>query len=223
VCFLMTRDMTRLEGLFVGGSGGAAVAGAIKYARTMEAKATPSSPPLKILVFLCDAGQKYVSKIFNDDWMRENGFLEDQVGLGVVADILNMGGKDQSGKDQRRIVTASPESKVRDVIDILKSRGISQLPVVEGGKLRGIVAEIDILRHLVSRQKTLDSPIREIVESDYATVTPATKIELLQGVLAESKAAIVLSGDEVVGIVTQIDLIDYLARFNPVPSGATGA
>src|SRR6516225_445599 len=80
-CFLMTRDLTRLEGLFVGGSGGAAVAGAIKYARAQ-------SSPLKILVFLCDAGQKYVSKIFNDEWMRENGFLDDQPGLGTVRDIV---------------------------------------------------------------------------------------------------------------------------------------
>src|SRR5690606_18348996 len=69
-CFLMTRAMTREEGLFVGGSGGAAVAGAIKWAKN---KSAPKGRPLKVLVFLCDGGQKYVSKIFNDDWMREIG------------------------------------------------------------------------------------------------------------------------------------------------------
>src|ERR1700761_2896906 len=135
-CFSMTRDLTRLEGLFVGGSGGAAVAGAIKYAQARQKKE-------KILVFLCDAGQKYVSKIFNDDWMRENGFLEDQPGLGTVRDILAVGSR-------KKIVTARPTSKVREVIDTLKSLGISQLPVVEDGKLRGIVAEVDLLRHLVT-------------------------------------------------------------------------
>src|SRR5580693_7413443 len=122
-CFLMTRDLTRLEGLFVGGSGGAAVAGAIKYARQVD-------KPRKIIVFLCDGGNKYVSKIFNDDWMRENGFLDDEPGLGTVRDILHAG-------ERKKLATASPTSKVREVIATLKSLGISQLPVVEGGKLRG--------------------------------------------------------------------------------------
>ncbi len=197
-CFLMTRDMTRLEGLFVGGSGGAAVAGAIKYARASKRKE-------KILVFLCDAGQKYVSKIFNDDWMRENGFMDDQPGLGTVQDILR-------GQEGKNIVTATSQSKVRDVIATLKKLGISQLPVVEKNKLRGIVAEVDLLRHLVTGTKTLDSTIGELVESDYATVSPDTKIELLQGVLNDAKVAIVTQREEVVGIVTKIDLIDFLAR-----------
>ncbi len=202
-CFLMTRDLTRLEGLFVGGSGGAAVAGAIKYARAQNRK-------MKILVFLADGGQKYVSKIFNDDWMRENGFLDDEPGLGTVNDILHAKGK-------TKIVTASPQSKVKDVIATLKSLGISQLPVIDKGHLRGIVGEVDLLRHLVNGQKKLDSTIGELVEGDYATVTPDTKIELLQGVLADAKVAIAMEEDEVVGIVTKIDLIDYLAKKPPEP------
>ncbi len=197
-CFLMTRDMTRLEGLFVGGSGGAAVAGAIKWAKNKKG-------PLKILVFLCDAGQKYVSKIFNDDWMRENGFLEEEPGLGTVADVLHMRGK-------RKIVTASSSAKVKAVIETLKQLGISQLPVVDKGKLRGVVGEIDLLRHLVAGgAKASTSTIASLVESDYATVTPDTKLELLQNVLADARAAIVMESDSVVGIVTKIDLIEYLS------------
>src|SRR5690242_955043 len=80
-CFLMTRDLVRLEGLYVGGSGGAAVAGALKYARQTQKKEN-------IVVLLPDGAGKYLSKIFNDDWMRENGFLDDETGLGVVADVL---------------------------------------------------------------------------------------------------------------------------------------
>jgi len=198
-CFLMTRDMTRLEGLFVGGSGGAAVAGAIKWAKTKKG-------PLKILVFLCDAGQKYVSKIFNDDWMRENGFLEDEPGLGTVSDVLQMRGK-------HKIVTTTGSAKVKEVIATLKDLGISQLPVVEKGKLRGVIGEIDLLRHLVSGgQKASNATIASLVESDYATVTPDTKLELLQGVLADARAAIVTERDAVVGIVTKIDLIEYLSK-----------
>jgi cystathionine beta-synthase len=205
-CFLMTRDLTRLEGLFVGGSGGAAVAGALTYARQI------ATAGQKILVFLADGGHKYMSKIFNDDWMRENGFLDDATGLGTVRDLLVA--KDRVG---RELVTATPASKVRDVIATLASRGISQLPVVEHGKLKGIVAEVDLLRHLVSGHKTLDSPIDELIEGDYATVTQNTKLELLQTVLGDAKVAIVEDGDEVVGIVTKIDLIAFLARDSVPP------
>ncbi len=198
-CFLMTRDMTRLEGLFVGGSGGAVVAGALKWAKNKKG-------PLKILVFLCDAGQKYVSKIFNDDWMRENGFLEEEPGLGTVSDVLHMRGK-------HKIVTTTSTAKVKDVIATLKELGISQLPVVEKGKLRGVIGEIDLLRHLVSGgSKAAGATIGSLVESDYATVSPDTKIELLQGVLADARAAIVMDRDAVVGIVTKIDLIEFLSK-----------
>jgi cystathionine beta-synthase len=214
-CFLMTRDLTRLEGLFVGGSGGAAVAGAIKYASLYPNK------KMKILVFLCDGGNKYVSKIFNDDWMRENGFLEDQPGLGTVSDILHAKGRSE-------MVTATPSSKVREVIATMKRLSISQLPVVEKGKLRGIVAEVDLLRHLVTGLKTLDSAIGDLAEGDYATVTLDTKVELLQAALADAKVAIVTEREEVRGIVTKIDLIDFLARqpgkaaSTPPPAIATG-
>jgi cystathionine beta-synthase len=198
-CFLMTRELTRTEGLFVGGSGGAAVAGAIKYARAND------RPGLKILVFLCDGGNKYVSKIFNDDWMRENGFLDDQPGLGTVRDLL-------AAKGHHAMVTATPQSKVREVIELMKRQSISQVPVVEKGKLRGIVAEVDLLRHLVTGTKRLDSPIGDIAESDYATVSPDTKVELVQAALADAKVAIVTDEETVKGIVTKIDLIDFLAR-----------
>jgi cystathionine beta-synthase len=205
-CFLMTRDLVRLEGLFVGGSGGAAVAGAIKYARQSGKKEN-------ILVLLPDAASKYISKIFNDEWMRENGFLgEEEKSMGTVRELLNL-------KGHAPVVSAKVEDRVRDVIDTMKSHGISQLPVLDHGKLRGMVHEVDLLRHLVKGQGTLDSTIADIVESDYATVSPATKVELLKNVLNDAKLAIVLEGDQVVGLVTKIDLIDYLAR-RAIPVGA---
>ena len=104
-CFLMTRDLTRLEGLFVGGSGGAAVAGAIKYAQRAR-QARHEDPRLPAAT----RGQKYVSKIFNDDWMRENGFLDDEPGLGTVRDICSR------AQDRTKVVTATPTRQVRDVI-----------------------------------------------------------------------------------------------------------
>jgi cystathionine beta-synthase len=102
---------------------------------------------------------------------------------------------------------------VRHVISTMKSHGISQLPILaEDGALRGIVAEVDVLRHLVSGEGHLDGTISPIIESDYATVTADTKIELLQSVLADAKVALVIEGERLVGIVSKIDVIDYLAK-----------
>lgn len=196
-CFLMTRDLVRLEGLYVGGSGGAAVAGALKYARQSQKKEN-------IVVLLPDGAAKYLSKIFNDDWMRENGFLEEEPGLGMVADLLR--------NKSAEVIVAKTTDRVRDVIARMKAHGISQLPVMEEGKLMGAVAEVDLLRYLVSGEHSLDSAIGPLVESDYATVSPHTKIELVQGLLNEARMAIVIDGEGVTGIVTKIDLIDYLAR-----------
>jgi cystathionine beta-synthase len=195
-CFTMTRDLVRLEGLYVGGSCGAAVAGAVKYARQTQKKEN-------ILVVLPDSAAKYLSKIFNDDWMRENGFLEN-TGLGVVSDLLKTKSED--------VITARPSDRVRDVIARMKAHGISQLPVVEDDKLLGAVAEVDLLRYLVSGEHSLDSPVGALAESDYATVSPRTSIENLQGLLNDARMAIVTEEQKIVGVVTKIDLIDFLAR-----------
>jgi cystathionine beta-synthase len=204
-CFLMTRDLVRLEGLFVGGSGGAAVAGAIKYAKASGKKEN-------ILVLLPDGASKYISKIFNDDWMRDNGFLEEEKGLGTVRDLL-------AHKPAGSVVTTSTDAKVGEVIELLKGHGISQVPVLEGTRLRGMVHEVDLLRHLVQGGGTLGSSVADLVEGDYATVTPATKVELLKGVLNDAKIAIVTDREQVIGVISKIDLIDYLAqRATPVAS-----
>jgi cystathionine beta-synthase len=137
--------------------------------------------------------------------MRENGFLEDD-GLGLVGDLL----KHKSDE----IITAHPADRVRDVIARMRAHGISQLPVVEEGRLLGAVAEVDLLRYLVSGEHSLDSSVGPLAESDYATVSPRTSIENLQGLLNNARMAIVIDEVEakIVGVVTKIDLIDYLAR-----------
>jgi len=196
-CFLMTRDLVRLEGLYTGGSSGAAVAGAIKYA-----KANPDKK--NIVVLICDSAAKYLSKIFNDDWMRENGFLEETPGLGTVGDLL--------ANKPEEVITARSTDKVRDVIARMKAHGISQLPVVDEHRLVGAVAEIDLLRYLVSGEHSLDSPIGPLVESEYATVSAQTKIEQLEDILESARMVIVIEGADVVGVITKIDLIDFLAR-----------
>ncbi len=196
-CFTMTRDLVRLEGLYCGGSAGAAVAGAIKWARQRDRKE-------RILVLLPDGAGKYLSKIFNDDWMRENGFLTADASLGTVRELL-------AARNQHLVTTRSDDT-LRHVIATMKSMGISQLPVMDGDTLRGVVGEVAVLRNLVSGEAHLDGTIAGIIESDYATVTPDTRIDLLQSVLADAKVALVTDGPGLFGLITKIDVIDYLAR-----------
>jgi len=199
-CFLMTRELVRQEGLFVGGSSGAAVAGAIKYAEATKRKEN-------ILVLLPDGAQKYLSKIFDDKWMRENGFLDEPDPLGTVGELLRR-------KKQRALISAKKGESVRDVIGIMRDTGFSQLPVLEGegGRLAGIVAESDLLDFLVKGEGGLEATIDALVESDYATVSPATRIALLRNIFNDAKMVVVESGDQIVGVITKIDLIEYLAE-----------
>jgi cystathionine beta-synthase len=196
-CFLMTRRLSREEGLFVGGSCGAAVAGAIKYAEGSGRKE-------KILILLPDGASKYLSKIFNDEWMKQNGFLDEPDPLGTVADLLRKRG-------ERKVIFANRGDSIRKVIGLLKEGSFSQLPVVENGRMTGLIAESDLLKYLVNAEGKLDDPIDPLVESDYATVTPATRIVLLKNIFNEAKLVAVQERDDVVGIITKIDLIEFLA------------
>jgi cystathionine beta-synthase len=203
-CFLMTRRLSREEGLFVGGSCGAAVAGAIKYAEQ-------SGRQEKILILLPDGASKYLSKIFNDEWMKQNGFLDEPDALGTVADLLRK-------REGRKIVGAQRGDSIRKVIGLLKENSFSQVPVFDtgsGAHMIGLIAESDLLKHLVSAEGKLDDVIDPLVESDYATVTPATRIVLLKNIFNEAKLVAVQERDEVVGIITKIDLIEFLAERRP--------
>jgi cystathionine beta-synthase len=198
-CFLLTRELVRQEGIFCGGSSGAAVAGAIRYAEQL------GDVKKNILVLLPDSAQKYLSKIFDDEWMRSNGFLEEEDPLGTVRDLLGQKSR------QRSIVTAAKGDSLRNVIGLMKEHGISQVPVLDQGRLSGLMSEIDLLNYLLTNPGKMDGPIDDLVEADYATVTPQTKIKLLKNIFNDAKLVCVLERDDLVGVITKIDLIDYLA------------
>jgi cystathionine beta-synthase len=197
-CFNLTRELVRQEGIFCGGSSGAAVAGAIKYAEQL------GDTKKNIVVLLPDSAQKYLSKIFDDEWMRSNGFLEEEDPLGTVRDLL-------ASKRSRPILTAKKGDTLRNVIGLMKEHSISQVPVLDAGRLSGLVSEIDLLNHLLAHPGQMDVPIDDLIEADYATVTPQTKIKLLKNIFNEAKLVCVLERDDLVGVITKIDLIEYLA------------
>jgi cystathionine beta-synthase len=197
-CFHMTRDLIRKEGLACGGSCGAAVVGAIKYAKMRNKKEN-------ILVLLPDGASKYLSKIFDDEWMRMNGFLDEQESSGTVADLL-------VEKGGSAVISAKPEDRVRDIILKMKAHGISQLPVMSGSKILGLVSELDLLTHMLE-EHSADDPITDLTKPEFSTVTPQTQAALLRDLFSQGvKMVMVLDGQNLAGVITKIDLIDYLAK-----------
>ena len=198
-CFQMTREVVRREAVYCGGSAGAAIAGAIKFAEAQARK-------MNILVLLPDSAQKYLSKIFDDEWMRRNGFLEPDP-IGTVADVLQ-------SKAESAVVTAEAGESVRDVVRKMKAHGISQIPVLAQGKLTGVVAEVDLLHHLVEHGAT-DTSVDKLVKADFSTVTSETRVALLSELFNTARILVVMDAEKIAGVVTKIDLIDYLTKRIP--------
>ncbi len=196
--FLMTRRLVREEGLFCGGSSGAAVAGALKYLRGLP----DAGAGLRVVVILPDSGSRYLSKIFSDDWMREHGFLD--VERGTVADLVRV--------RNLPLVTAARTDPVSDVIAKMKQYDVSQLPVLEDGRLVGMVSEVDVLRYLLDPAHRPDDPIQPIIDPAPPVVSPDTPVDALADIFLSAGAAVVVDRGTVVGIVTKIDVIDHLAR-----------
>jgi len=196
--FLVTRRLVREEGIFCGGSSGTAVAGALRYLRSLANHGEGK----RAVIILPDSGFRYLSKVFSDDWMRENGFLEAE--MGTVADLLRAKGLP--------LITATPDEPVRAVIAKMKQYDVSQLPVVGDGGLVGMVSEVDLLSYLLEGGHGLDDPITPIVDPAPPVVTPDTPVDNLADAFLNANAAIVVDGGRLVGIVTKIDVIDHLAR-----------
>ncbi|HMP41416.1 MAG TPA: cystathionine beta-synthase [Roseiflexaceae bacterium] len=193
--FTMTRRLVREEGLFCGGSCGLAVAGALKWLRGANL-----APDDLVVVVLPDSGSRYLSKVFDDTWMRENGFLEE----GNVRDLLTLQARD--------VITASEETSIEAAIRLMKTHGISQLPVLDaGGALHGIIGESDLLEYLLGGG-SMDHTINELHAHEVATIDHETTIDDLRGILTRQPAAVVVDAGRVTGILTRIDVIEYLAQ-----------
>lgn len=200
-CFLMTRRLVREEGLFCGASSGAAVAGALKYLRRHDRK------DLVAAIILPDGGSRYLSKVFNDKWMEEGGYLQPELKLGTVADLREPRGK-------RKLITAAANARVTEVIGLMKMHSISQVPVLGDGKLLGMLHDKRLLEKALEGNRG-DVQVRELAEASYCTVDDETEITVLTELFKRFKVAVVLDADsKPVDIITRIDLIDTISRLS---------
>ena len=195
-CFLTARELTRKEGLFTGGSGGGAVCGAIKFARDHPECRT-------IVVILPDSGSRYLSKVFDDDWMRENSFLDEEDAYGRLKDMVD--------RQKRPLIAARPGDGVQTIITLMKKHGISQLPVLDGDRLLGIISEVDLLNALLGDPAAVDRPVADLVDQNYVLVPSDTPVRKLAAVFAEGKVALVQEQGKIRAVMTKIDLIDHVA------------
>lgn len=209
--FLMTRRLVREEGMFVGGSSGFAVAGALRYAAERDL-----GRDKLVVVLLPDSGARYLSKVFDDNWMRENRFLEDEWVDARVSTVLER-------KARQELVVARCTEPVSDVIAKMKQHDVSQLPVIgERDQLLGLVTEVSLLSYLLQQpgSQAAQTPIEDagVIDSSVPTFSPETPIESLMSVFSTTSVALVterIPGSEdrqVVGIVTKIDLLDFLTN-----------
>jgi cystathionine beta-synthase len=198
-CFLMARRLTTEEGLFAGGSSGGAVSGAVTW--------LSDHPEIRCPVtILPDSGTRYLSKIYSDEWMRDNGFLVDSPSLGTVADLLR-------GRTAP-IVTASVDEPVFKVVEKMKAHDISQLPVLDNGSLVGVINEGELLRQMMSGTHRIVEPVGAVVSRAVHTVTPTTPLVAVSEAFASGgrEIAVVVENGDLRGVITKIDLLDYLAK-----------
>ncbi len=200
--FLMTRRLALEEGLLVGGSCGLAVEAALRVARDVQ------DPQAVIAVILPDGGRSYLSKIYNDAWMTQYGFL-DRPAEPTVGEVLR-------GKDGPGLISVRPHDRVRDAVALLHEHGVSQLPVVsshDAAAVVGSVGERGLLRRAVADPALLDAEVVDVMEAPFPAVAAEDRVgEAVELLTGDRQALVVTTDGRATGIVTRADLLEALAR-----------
>ncbi|MBL8256979.1 MAG: pyridoxal-phosphate dependent enzyme [Pseudoxanthomonas mexicana] len=196
--FHTARDLLAKEGILGGSSTGTLLAAALKYCREQ-------TTPKKVLVFVCDTGNKYLSKMYNDYWMLDNGFI-DRTQYGDLRDLI------LRPYSQRDTVVVSPTDLLTTAYQRMKLYDVSQLPVMEGDRLAGIVDESDVLLHVYGDEMRFRDPVSTAMVSKLDRLDVRSPIEALLPVFDRGQVAIITDGDAFLGLITRIDLLNYLRR-----------
>lgn len=196
--FSMSRRLTREEGLFVGGSSGLIAKVALDLARRID------DPDAFVVTFLCDTGERYLSKLYSDEWMRENQMLEaEHVTLG---DMLSR--KDANAP---AIVSVAPAAGVRQALNLMALHDVSQLPVMDGDECVGSVVEATLSQRGLETPALLEATVREVMDAPFPSLTSDEAIEFAVKLLSKSTPAVlVLEHGHVEGIVTRSDMLRFM-------------
>ena len=196
--FAMARRLTREEGLFVGGSAGLITHVALQVAREVN------DPHALVVTFLCDTGERYLSKLYNDDWMRENQLLApDRV---RIADLL--GAKPDHGP---AVVSVGTGATVRQALRLMNLHDVSQLPVIEGNNCVGSVSEGVVSAKALEDTKLLDATVSDVMDAPFPLVESGQSLDSVVKLLTKSNPAVLVrSQDRIASIVTRSDVLQFL-------------
>ena len=198
VSLTMTRRLAREEGLLLGGSSGLNVAISLDLAREID------DPQALVVTILCDTGERYLSKIFNDAWMQENQMLE--APRTTVEQLLQ-----RRPGDAPPLVSVAPAAAVRQALNLMSTWGVSQIPVVEEGESVGGLIEGTLMARALAQPALLDQSVREVMEAPFPEVEASTSTDRVGAMLTrESPAALVRKDGRLIGIVSRYDVLQQL-------------
>ena len=196
--FLTARELLEKEGILGGSSTGTLLAAALKYCRAQ-------TEPKAVLTFVCDTGNKYLSKMYNDYWMLDNGFLEREQ-FGDLRDLIL---RPFAARDT---VVVGPNDLLITAWQRMKLYDVSQLPVMDGDRIVGIVDESDVLLHVYGDEARFRDPVSTAMVSKLDRLDVKSPIEALLPVFDRGHVAIVMDGEKFLGLITRIDLLNFLRR-----------
>src|SRR5262249_46462 len=197
--FLLTRQLARHEGIFAGGSAGAAVCAALRSAGNLTEKDL-------MVIIIPDSGTRYLSKIYNDNWMRENQFIEPRIKVSA--------GQVVQDKQRRaeKLVSVPLGITIEQAVNLMREHGISQVPVIEGGEVVGSISETRILDILVSDPIAKSKPVAEYMEKPFPVITEDASVEEIAHNIDHQTPAILVKGGTSFDIITKSDLIFFLTK-----------
>ena len=197
--FAMARRLTREEGLFVGGSTGLITHVALNVARAVN------DPDAFIVTLLCDTGERYLSKLYNDEWMRENQMLDhDRMTLGRLM-------SEKDGRSDRAVISVGPGATVRQALRLMSLHDVSQLPVMDGSDCVGSVSDWSLSARSLEDTRLLDATVSDVMDSPFPVVDANQPVDAVVKLLSKSSPALLVREDDTVqGIVTRSDLLHYV-------------
>ena len=196
--FQACRTLLAREGILAGSSTGTLLAAALRYCREQK-------DGKRVVTFVCDSGNKYLSKMYNDYWLRDQGFLERER-HGDLRDLI------ARLHEEHAVATLSADETVLAAYQRMKLYDVSQLPVMKDGRIVGIVDEEDILLEVVDNPGHFAEPVTEAMESHLVTVAPDASIGRLVEIFKRGLVAIVVDDERFLGLITRIDLLNWLRR-----------
>jgi cystathionine beta-synthase len=196
--FRTARELLAREGILAGTSTGTLLAAALRYCREQ-------SEPKRVVSLVCDSGNKYLSKVYNDYWMLDQGFLERER-FGDLRDLI------ARRHWERADITVSATETALAALGRMKLYDVSQLPVMRDGHIVGIVDEEDVLLEVFEHPERFNEPVSNIMESSLVTVPPDAPLPQLMEIFKRGMVAIVVDRGELLGLITRIDLLNWLRR-----------